>query len=140
MEIEKNRELLETILERAAEKLGDITAPAMAHYYDRFPEAKSSFAEHGLGRSTSLETEMVDSVLYCLMYWLDRRFEIEIIFGSSVSHHEDTLKIRHEWYVGLVQSTAAVIQATIPHNEPDEKLVWEEITDGLVEAMESARD
>lgn len=140
MKIEDKKQRLENILERAAEILGDITQPTMLHYYQSFPEAKSSFDEHGTGRSTSLETEMVDSVLYCLMYWLKRRFEIEIIFGSSVPHHEDTLHIRHEWYVGLVQSAAAVIRNTIPKTACEELEVWQEITEGLVTAMEAARE
>lgn len=140
MDMEHKKALLDNSLERAAELLGDITGPTMAHYYKRFPEAKSSFEEHGLGRSTSLETEMVDSVLYCLMYWLERRFEIEIIFGASVPHHEDTLKIKHEWYVGLVQSAATVISDTIPKTEKAELEVWQEISDGLVGAMEAARE
>ena len=137
---EQKKARLETSLERAAEMLGDITQPTMRHYYKQFPEAKSSLEGHGIGRSTSLETEMVDSVLYCLMYWLERRFEIEIIFGSSVSHHEDTLRINHEWYVGLVQSAATVIKNTIPETENEELEVWQEISDGLFAAMEAARE
>ncbi|GAB5488116.1 MAG: hypothetical protein Pars2KO_16860 [Parasphingorhabdus sp.] len=140
MNLEQKKARLEKSLERAAEMLGDITQPTMRHYYKQFPEAKSSFEEHGNGRSTSLEAEMVDSVLYCLMYWLERRFEIEIIFGSSVSHHEDTLRINHEWYVGLVQSAAAVIKETIPETEAEELEVWQEISDGLVTAMAAARE
>ncbi len=140
MDIEQKKVLLETSLERAAELLGDVTQPTMAHYYKQFPDARSSFDEHGLGRTTALETEMVDSVLYCLMYWLERRLEIEIIFGSSVPHHEDTLKIKYEWYVGLVQSAAAVILELIPKSEVNELLVWQKISDGLVDAMNAARE
>jgi len=140
VDIETKKALLDTSLERAADLLGDITQPTMTHYYKRFPDARSSFEEHGLGRATSLETEMIDSVLYCLMYWLERRFEIEIIFGSSVPHHEETLHIKHEWYVGLVQSAAAVISDTIPKTERAELEIWREISDGLVGAMEAARE
>ncbi|MEP2989384.1 MAG: hypothetical protein ABJN65_10335 [Parasphingorhabdus sp.] len=74
------------------------------------------------------------------MYWLERRFEIEIVFGSSVSPHEDTLRINHEWYVGLVQSAATVIKETIPETEAEELEVWQEISDGLITAMEAARE
>lgn len=139
MNLEQKKTRLENSLERAAERLGDITQPTMQHYYKQFPEAKSSFEEHGIGRSTSLETEMVDSVLYCLMYWLEEPIEIEIIFGTSVSHHEDTLRINHAWFLGLVQSTIAVIKETIPETETDELEVWQEISDGLIAAIEAAR-
>ena len=35
--------LVEQGLTRAAEQIGDITAPAMALYYARYPEAKAGF-------------------------------------------------------------------------------------------------
>ncbi|MEP2989383.1 MAG: hypothetical protein ABJN65_10340 [Parasphingorhabdus sp.] len=66
MNLEQKKARLENSLERASEILGDITQPTMRHYYKQFPEAKLSFEEHGNGRSTSIETEMVDSVLIVL--------------------------------------------------------------------------
>ena len=37
---------IEARLERAAAVLGDLTAPVMAEYYRRFPEAQASFVHH----------------------------------------------------------------------------------------------
>ena len=37
---------IEARLERAAATMGDLTAPVMAEYYHRFPEARASFVHH----------------------------------------------------------------------------------------------
>ena len=43
-------ELIERSLERAAETVGDITAPLMARFYAAHPAAEASFEHHGLGK------------------------------------------------------------------------------------------
>ncbi len=132
--------IVETSLERAAEQLGDISTPVMERYYLAFPDAQTSFEEHGLGNTAGLEAEMLDSVLYCLMNWLDRPEEIRIMFGSTVPHHEDALHVRYEWFSGLVAAAYDIIVETIPHDQAGELEVWQEIGTELQRTIAEARD
>lgn len=130
---------LETSLERAAEKLGDITNPVMECYYALHPDARTSFREHGLGNAVKLEAEMVESVLYCLMNWLDRPQEIRIMFGSTVPHHEETLHVNSAWFTGLVDAAVHVITETIPKTQQEEHVLWEDIHKGINALIADAR-
>lgn len=139
MDTETKMQLLETALERAAVRLGDITEPVMTRYYENHPAAKESFREHGLGNTRKLEAEMVESVVYCIMNWLERPQEIRIMFGSTVPHHEETLLVSHDWFTGLVDAGVTIIDETIPTAEDREREVLEEIHKGLTSVVEEAR-
>jgi len=134
------RELIEQGLERAAEALGDITAPVMAAFYARFPDARASFAHHASHNPERLEAEMVDNALYCAMTWFERRSEIEIIFDQSVPHHQHTLKIRPEWYGGLIAAMLDVLEPTVPMDAVDERAAWAALREGLVGRVMSNAD
>lgn len=133
------QQLVERSLERAAEQLGDITAPLMARYYASFPVAKASFTHHGLGRRDLLETEMVGNVLYCLMTWFERPEEIRIILYDSVPHHADTLKVGADWYRGMLDAGIDLIEETLPEDATDERAAWAEMRAGLAEAIARAQ-
>ena len=126
MQKDQKNMLLENSLERAAERLGDITGPVMNRYYANHPEARASFDEHGLA-------------LYCLMNWFDRPEEIRIMFGSTVPHHEDTLNVSSDWFSGLVDALIAVIRDTVPATQTSEFLILQEIHQGLGRLIEEAR-
>lgn len=111
----------------------------MAKYYASHPEAKISFAEHGLGNSVKLEAEMVESVVYCLMNWYDRPEEIRIMFGSTVPHHKHALNISSEWFAGLIDAAITIISDTVPEFSVDELAVWEEIRVGFQTLVEEAQ-
>ncbi|MEP2101825.1 MAG: hypothetical protein ABJP02_09980 [Parasphingorhabdus sp.] len=132
-------ERLETSLERAADELGDITDPVMKRYYELHPDARASFREHGLGNTVKLEAEMVESVVYCLMNWLESPQEIRIMFGSTVPHHEETLHVESNWFSGLVDAAVHVIAATIPEAQQEERALWEEIHQGVNALIADAR-
>ena len=127
--------LLDASLERAAETLGDLTAPAMARFYAAWPQARDSFEHHGLGRRERLEAEMVQNALYWAMNWLDRQTEITIHLGSSVPHHEETLKVSVPWYRGLLDAVIDVIVETIPADRTDELELWMRIRRELGEMV-----
>lgn len=139
MNMDEKTALLETSLERAADKLGDITDPVMNRYYAEHPGARESFREHGLGNTVKLEAEMVESVVYCLMTWLNRPEEIRIMFGSTVPHHEETLHVNSDWFSGLVDAAVHVINETIPEAQQDERALWEEIHKGINDLITDAR-
>ncbi len=120
-------ELVDAILTRAAEQIGDITPAAMAAYYQRCPEAQSAFEAHGLGKRSHLEGMMIENSLHCLMHWVDSPGEIEVLLSGSVPHHKDTLHIPPEWYGDLLETTADVIDETIPGENSDEKQVWDQL-------------
>lgn len=127
--------LLETALERAADRMGDPTAPVMAAFYARFPEARASFEHHWPGKADRLEAEMVGNAVYFIMTWFDRRSEVEITFGSSVPHHHHTLAVPADWYEGLILATLDVLAATCPDDAEDEAEMWQVVRAGLVRAV-----
>lgn len=139
MNLDEKTKLLETSLERAANEMGDITGPVMARYYELHPDARNSFREHGLGNTAKLEAEMVESVVYCLMNWLERPQEIRIMFGSTVPHHEETLKVTCDWFRGLVDAAVYIITKTIPNAQQDEHTLWKEIHLGVNALIADAR-
>lgn len=132
--------LIERGLERAAERLGDITPLVMAQFYARFPDARASFVHHAAWHPERLEAEMVDNALYCAMTWFERRSEIEIIFDQSVPHHQHTLKIPPEWYGGLIGAVLDVLEPTVPGDEVEERAAWAALRAGLLDRIASNAD
>lgn len=138
METADKRALLESSLERAAEEIGDITKPVMDLYYQRFPNSREAFERLWPGRRDTLEGEMTERTLYCLMQWFDSPGEIEIMLMGSVPHHNATLQVRPEWFAGFIDATADVITATIPADRGDEQAVWQELRAELQELVDQS--
>ena len=130
---------VEEILSRAAEQIGDITEPAMMAYYRRHPAALASFEKHGLGQRARLEGLMIENSLHCLMRWLESPGEIEILLGSSVPHHNDTLQVSPEWYSDLIETTADVIATTIPPGSTEEHALWNSVRSDLHRVISDCR-
>lgn len=128
--------LVEKILMRAAEQIGDVTAPAMAVYYERHPEALAAFEAHGLGKREHLEGMMIENSLHCLMNWVESPGEIEILLSGSVPHHNDTLHVPPQLYTDLIEATADVIADTIPADNADELSVWREVRNDLRDVID----
>jgi len=115
---------VDAILMRAAEQVGDLTQPAMAGFYLRFPEAKPVFDEFNRGWMGQLEGQMIENSVYCLMRWCEAPGEIEVMLLGSVSHHQATLHVPADWYGGLIEATAEVVGDTIPVENAAEQKVW----------------
>jgi hypothetical protein len=130
--------LVEQTLTRTAERLGDITGPVMAHYYQLFPQALEAFEAHSQGDRSRLEGEMVERALYCLMYWFESPGEIEILLSGSVIHHNDTLQVPPSWYNELISATADTIIGTIPAKNTEELALWEELRSDLQEVIDDS--
>ena len=91
--------LLDAILERAAEELGDITPLVLDRFYARFPEARDRFEALWPGNAGALEGDMVERALYCIMMWIEARSEIEIMLRESVPQLASALSCtRHSVY------------------------------------------
>ena len=99
--------LIETRLERIAEQLGDITAPVMTLFYQRYPAIKAVFAELGCGDPVLLEAQMIENILYCFMVWFKAPAEIRILLAESAIHHLMTLSVALDVYTGLMTATWA---------------------------------
>jgi len=127
-----NLEIFESVLESAAEKLGDITQPVMNLYYQRFPEAKAAFMHHGFDNTKSLEAAMVETVVYLLMTWFERQVEIEIILRETVPHHVQILNIPLSIFAGLVDCTLDVMESAIPAGNHQQLGICEELRQGLL--------
>ncbi len=122
--------LIDDILLRASEQIGDISQPAITAFYQRFPYAREIFQQLAQNPSV-LEAEMIEQVLYCLMFWFKRPVEIEILLAGSVPHHNETLNIPTDVYRGLLTATLDVIGNTIPPTSVDEMAVWQELSNQL---------
>lgn len=125
-------------LERAAEELGDITAPVYALYYNRCPEARAKFIEHGPHGKERLEGEMVEQSLYCLMEWFASPGEIEIVLITTIPHHIETLGVDSSLFAKLITAICDVVVETIPPAAQDEREVWRELHADLMELCEES--
>lgn len=126
---------LDCALEIAADAVGDIVPSAMALFYARFPEALASFEHHGLGKRETLEREMVDNALYCLMTWPVRKSEVQILIYGSIPHHKDTLQVSEHWYQGLIVAVIDVVVGALPASADAERAALSGIKSGLDSAI-----
>ena len=140
MTVPRSSELVETILYRAADTVGDIAAPAIALFYQRYPECRALFDHHGTLRVQDLENDMVSQALYCLMNWCSSPGEVEIVLLGSVPHHADTLNVPPDFYRGLLMATAEVIADSIPAKNREERAVWDALCRELCAVIEQGSE
>jgi hypothetical protein len=114
-------DLLDAILQRAADRLGDLRPGVMARFYPRFPEARALFETESAGHREKLEGEMVEQTLYCLMTWVERPAEVRIVLQSTVPHHEAALHVSDRLFAGFLDAVVETIGATIPAEATDEQ-------------------
>ena len=135
--------LLDSLLMRAAEMLGDITSHVFSRYYAKLPQAAPLFDGCFPGYEQALlEGLMVEQVLDCVMRWFDSRGEIEITLMNTIPHHLDTLNVPPEHFAQLVEAVFDTLAMTIPDTEPAEREVLDGIRKELIgvcrEAIDSA--
>jgi hypothetical protein len=130
-------QVLESILERAADELGDITPLVMADFYSLHPGSRELFGHHGGQNVGRMEADMVESALYCLMTWFDRPAEIEIMFTHTIPHHE-MLNIPVEQFAGLLESTIRVLGATLATDDSSGACIWGELEDSLLKLAKNS--
>ena len=130
--------IIEAGLGRAAEALGDITAPVMTEFYARYPAAQASFAHHMPSNPASLEAEMVGNTLYYVMTWFEKPIDARIAFDSSVPHHRVALDVPPDWYRGFIEAFLDVVEPAAVANEAD-RAAWQELRAGLVGLVERNR-
>jgi hypothetical protein len=107
-------DLLDRILQRAADRLGDLRPDVMARFYARFPEAPALFETESAGHREVLEGQMVEQTLYCLMTWVERPVEVRIVLQSTVPHHEAALHASDRLFTGFLDAVVETIAGTIP--------------------------
>jgi len=120
-------QLLDTIMERACDILGDVTPHVFNLYYVTFPEARAHFVKHARSKCGQLEGQMVEQILYCLMEWPESPEQVKIILLDCGPHHVETLDIPPGLFCGLIDAVCNVIDKTIPQQEEDEKALWKSI-------------
>lgn len=130
--------VIEAGLERAAEQLGDITAPVIAEFYSRYPLAQASFAHHMPGSPAKLEAEMVGNTLYYVMTWFEKPVDARIAFDSSVPHHRVALNVPPDWYRGFIDAFLDVVEPAAVADDRD-RAVWSDLREGLVGLVERNR-
>ena len=134
----KRLAVIEAGLERAATALGDITAPVMAEFYGRFPDARASFAHHMPANPASLEAEMVGNTLYYVMTWFEKPIDARIAFDSSVPHHRVALAVSPDWYRGFIEAFLDVVEPAATASVADRE-AWQTLREGLVGLVERNR-
>lgn len=134
----ERQQIVEAGLERAAEVLGDVTAPVMAEFYRRYPDARASFLHHSPHNPASLEAEMVGNALYYVMTWFESPSEARIAFDSSVPHHRVALGVPPDWYRGFLEAFIDVVEPVAVASAEDQA-VWTDLREGLVGLVERNR-
>jgi len=134
----EKQDIVNAILERAAEQVGDITGPVLERFYQECPEAHQLFKLLFPLDPCRLEAEMVEQSLYCIMHWYTSPDEIEIILLESVPHHAQTLNISATVFKSLLHATTEVIRSTIPANHQTQIDVWDEAFTRLEAIIEKA--
>lgn len=127
MSVEDKQLLIHSGLERAAEVLGDITAPVYALYYARCPEARARIAEFQPDGPERLEGSMVEQALYCVIYWFESPGEVEIVLLNTIPHHIETLGVTVEMFSRLITAVCDTVVAIIPADAEDERAVWQKL-------------
>lgn len=127
MSVEDKQRLIHSGLERAAEVLGDITAPVYALYYAHCPQARARFAELHANGQERLEGSMVEQVLYCVMYWFESPGEVEIVLLNTIPHHIETLGVTVEMFSRLITAVCDTVVAIIPADAENERAAWHEL-------------
>ena len=135
----ERQQIVEAGLERAAEILGDVTAPVMAEFYRRFPAARASFAHHSPLNPAKLEAEMVGNALYYLLCWFENPIEARIYFDTSVPQHRVALNVPPDWYRAFIEATLDEIETAVPPLGPDEAAAWADVREALVGLVERNR-
>ena len=130
---------IEARLARAADVLGDLTAPVMAEYYARFPDARASFIHHAPQGPERLEAEMVGNTLYYVMTWFESPVEARIYFDTSVPHHRVALDVSPDWFRGMIDALIDVVERAAPAQDAAEQQAWVEVREALVGLVERNR-
>lgn len=134
----ERQQIVEAGLERAAEVLGDVTAPVMAEFYRRYSDARASFLHHSPHNPASLAAEMVGNALYYVMTWFESLSEARIAFDSSVPHHRVALGVPPDWYRGFLEAFIDVVEPVAVASAEDQA-VWTDLREGLVGLVERNR-
>jgi hypothetical protein len=130
---------IESRLERYAALRSDPTAPVIAAFYARYPDARASFAHHSPHNPAKLEAEMVGNTLYYLMTAFESPVETRIYFDTSVSHHRVALAVSPDWYRGFLEITIDEIEQAVPPTGPAEQQAWSDLREVLVGLVERNR-
>jgi len=126
MQSTKKQAVIEAGLDQAFGKLSDITQLVLSAYYDRYPEAKIAFGEHGYDQVAQLEASMVDSALYFVETWFQQPKEIQETIEGAIPQHE-SLNIPVPLILGLLETLLDIIIGSIPSMETKDLEVWEEL-------------
>jgi hypothetical protein len=113
--------MLDALLGRAADRLGDLRPHVMARFYGRFPASRATFETESAGNREALEGQMVAQTLWCLMTWVERPIEIRIVLQGTVPHHAAALNVPEPLFSGFIDAVMETIAETIPADAPEER-------------------
>ena len=119
--------LLESIFADVAEQLGDITRPVMARTYELCPEAREAFEVNCLGGISSLEANMVEQTLYCVMDWIENQDNSKITLLHTLPHHTDTLNVPLKSFYSMFEALFGVVENSVLNTDKKKQELWQEI-------------
>ena len=125
MTVEQKSILFESILEKAADQLGDINPIVLEKFYVLHPEAVGLFPEK------RLELTMIDQALYCVSVWLQRPMEIDILLRETVDHHGNCLRVPVKQFAGLFESLVTTLRQALTANDPVHLAILDSINEDL---------
>ena len=127
-------QLLDAIVERAAEQLGDVHPQILAYFFAQHPEAKQVFTHHGGAHQTSMQHAMVDWGLYCLFCWLEHTPEAKNVLTDAARQHKSKhidLEITH----ALMTSIFFIIGQSICDESSAERQLWNRLEAEIIQCL-----
>lgn len=131
--------LVQSGLERLADRRGDITGRVLARYYRQCPQARASFRHHGREQTAELEGRMVAETIYLLLQWATDPAAARLEQANTIVHHNDALDIPPHWYLALIDAVLAEVLETPGEDPAAECKAWLSIRDEMAEFIEGLR-
>ncbi|GGD95032.1 hypothetical protein GCM10011515_13550 [Tsuneonella deserti] len=125
-------------LEELAQERGDITAEVLDRYYAAQPDARASFARHGLGDVAGLEARMVSESIYLLLRWVEEPSAARIDQATTIVHHNDTLDIGPRRYMGLIDAVIDILLEA-SEDKAEQHAMWQAIRAEIAFFIDSLR-
>ena len=130
-------QLLETILERAAEELGDVHPQIIRYFFSQCPEAEEVFTQHGGIHRIAMQNAMIDWGMYCLLCWLDNVGEAKNALTDAAHRHKSS-QIDSRFTRTLMESMFTVLGRGVSLEDVAEQRLWHRIESEIIRFLMQA--
>lgn len=131
-----DKDTIHQSLEKASEKLGDITPLVYRALYSRYPQAEAHFKTKGAQYKETLEGSMVTDALFSFLEYFESPEEVDIVFKYTIPQHEE-LDIPLAYFYGLLEAVADVVIDAQPADDREEAAAsWQRLLARLAHLVE----